>query len=238
MRDMVRIILMLFLLSSVAVSATSQPLNYRDIFGDDWKKAEAFEKENRSWMEHALKRSHISYTLAIAVIFPELVRYSALRDKMETTLLKALYINLGDNYANFSIGQFQMKPSFAEMVRDQSQTLPGRRSSVRFKNSSDYDDVKSFRKSIVQDMEDPRIQFSYLIAFFRICETKWGITRGDDVTNVRFLATAYNFGINKNRAEIERMIDKRFFNTKLFRTDNYSYADVSLFWYNQFQIAK
>ena len=92
----------------------SQSLNYPEIFGDDWKKAMLFESENRSWMEPILAKNHISYPLAVAVIFPELVRYSALRDKMEITLLKALYINLGDDYANFSIGQFQMKPSFAE----------------------------------------------------------------------------------------------------------------------------
>ena len=32
------------------------------------------------------------------------------------------------------------------------------------------------------------------------------------------------------------MIDKKFFNTKLFKTENYSYADVSLFWYKQYQM--
>ena len=38
------------------------------------------------------------------VIFPELVRYSAIRDKMEITLLKTLYRNLGEDYADFSVG--------------------------------------------------------------------------------------------------------------------------------------
>ena len=52
-------------------------------------------------MEPVLAKNHISYPLAVAVIFPELVRYSALRDKMEITLLKALYINLGDRLCKF-----------------------------------------------------------------------------------------------------------------------------------------
>ena len=34
------------------------------------------------------------------------------------------------------------------------------------------------------------------------------------------------------------MIDKKFFNTKLFKTENYSYAEVALFWYNQYQEVK
>ena len=216
----------------------SQPLNYQDLFGDDWKKAQAFENDNRSWMEPLLVKNHISYPLAIAIVFPELVRYSALRDKMEITLLKALYVNLGEDYANFSIGQFQMKPSFAEMIRDQTPVVLGRKSGITFKNRSDFDDIKDFRKSIVTDLEDSKSQFNYLLAFLKLCEKKYKTSRKDDLTRLKFLATAYNYGIDKSASQIESMIDKKFFNTKLFKTENYSYADVSLFWYRQYQEGK
>jgi len=186
-------------------------------------------------MEPILSKNHISYPLAIAVIFPELVRYSALRDKMEITLLKALYINLGDDYANFSIGQFQMKPSFARMVREQSHSVLSRRSGISFMRRTDYDDVKDYRKSIVKDLEDPKTQFNYLVAFLKICDKNFRTSRMDNIEGLKFIATVYNYGINKSSAEIEKMIDKKFFNTKLFKTENYSYADVSLFWYKQYQ---
>jgi hypothetical protein len=219
-------------------STLSQSLNYEDIFGDDWKKALTFEKENRSWIEPLLSGNHIPYPLAVAVIFPELVRYSALRDKMETTLLKALYVNLGDNYANFSIGHLQMKPSFAEMIREQAPAVMGRKSGIIFKEKSEFDDINSFRKSIVADLEDPKIQFNYLIVFLKICEKKFKTNRKDEVTRLKFLATAYNYGFDKSDDQIESMIDKKFFNTRLFKTENYSYADVSLFWYTQYQESK
>jgi hypothetical protein len=228
-----RLFLALFF-TALQLSCWSQAINYQEIFGTDWKKAEQFELENRVWIEAVLTRNHISYPLAIAVIFPELVRYSALRDKMEITLLKALYINLGDDYANFSIGQFQMKPSFAHMVRDQSHSALGRKSGISFKKISEYDDIKSYRKSIVIDLEDPKSEFNYLVAFIKICQRNFRTNQMDDITGLKFMATAYNYGINKNSAEIESMTDKKFFNTKLFRTENYSYADVSLFWYNQY----
>ena len=215
-------------------SALSQPLNYQDIFGDDWKKAQAFEKENRIWMEPILVKNHISYPHAIAVIFPELVRYSALRDKMEITLLKALYVNLGEDYANFSIGQFQMKPSFAEMIREHSPGVQGHRSGITFKSRADYDDIKDFRKQIVKDLEDPKIQFNYLIAFLKLCEKKYKTYRKDEVARLKFLAMAYNYGLDRSASQIESMTDKKYFNTKLFKTENYSYADVSLCWYNQY----
>jgi hypothetical protein len=212
----------------------SQPLNYKDIFGDDWNKAQAFERENRSWMEPVLARNHISYPLAIAVIFPELVRYSALLDKMEITLLKALYINLGEEYANFSIGQFQMKPSFGEIIREEAPSVLGRRSEIVFRNLSEFDNIKNYRKSIVTDFEDTRTQLNYLVAFLKICEKKYKTNRKDEITRLKFLATAYNYGIDKTPAQIEGMADKKFFNTKVFKTENYCYKDVALFWYKQY----
>jgi hypothetical protein len=212
----------------------SQSLNYPEILGEDWKKAESFEKENRSWMEPVLAKNNISYPLAISIIFPELVCYSALRDKMEISLLKTLYINLGEDYANFSIGQFQMKPSFAELIRKQAPSFLQRRSGISFKSSKEYDNILDFRRSIIKDLEDPKMQMNYLIAFIKICEKNFKTNRKEEPSRVKFLAAAYNYGFEKNSGEIESMIDKKFFNTKLFKTTNYSYADISLFWYKQF----
>lgn len=215
-----------------------QSLDYSEVFGSDWEKALAFEKGNRNWMKPALEKNHIQYDIAIAVIFPELVRYSALRDKMEITLLKALYINLGETYANFSIGQFQMKPSFAEIIRRESPSALGRKSDINFKQPYDFDHISDYRKSIVTDLEDLKSEFSYLVAFCKIADKKYRINKMDERDRLRFLATAYNYGINKSKEEIESMVDKKYFNIKLFKTQNYSYADVSLFWYDNYRTAQ
>jgi hypothetical protein len=233
----VKRLLLLFIITTVLTALSfSQSPDYSLIFGDDWKKAMLFESDNRSWMESILARNHISYPLAVAVIFPELVRYSSLRDKMEITLLKTLYINLGEEYANFSIGQFQMKPSFAELVREQANSVLNSRSGISFKRRSEYDNINDYRKSIVKDLEDPKTEFNYLVAFIKICGKNFRTNRMDDISSLKFLATAYNYGINKSSSEIEKMADKKFFNTKLFKTENYSYADVSLFWYKQYNL--
>ena len=229
-----RFILFLILVTASPQYSRAQKVTYEEIFGDDWKKAMTFESENRSWMQPMLSRNHISYPLAIAIVFPEMMRYSALRDKIEITLLKALYINLGEDYANFSIGHFQMKPSFAEYIRDQVPTVLNRRSGIHFKRSSEYDNIKVYRRSVVTDLEDIRTEFKYLIAFMKICERNYNIGRMDDISKLKFLSTAYNSGINKSADEIQSMSDKKFFNTKLFKTENYSYSDVSLYWYKRY----
>ena len=214
--------------------AFSQSLNYRELFGDDWKKASDFEKENRVWMEPLISKYDISYPLAISIIFPELVRYSALRDKMEIALLKTLYVNLGEDYANFSIGVFQMKPSFAESIREQTPAVGSQIPGIVFAQISEFDDIIPFRKSIIKDLEDPKTEIYYLVAFIKICKMKFESQNGDEFSQIRFLATAYNYGINKTAVEIQNMSSKKYFNTKLFKTENYSYSDVSVFWYKEY----
>ncbi len=225
---------LVIILLLVPGSLFSQQLDYRELFGDDWKKAEAFVEENRSWIKPILEKNDISYPLAIAVIFPELVRYSALRDKMETSMLKILYINLGEEYANFSIGHFQMKPSFAEAIREKAPDALEKRSGISFGKRADYDDTGQYRKSIVNDLEDTKIQLNYLIAFMKICEKEYKLKRMAEDDRVKFLSTVYNYGIDRSEEEIDSMIGKKFYNTRLFKTNNYSYADVSLFRYNEF----
>ncbi len=226
-----RIIILATLLAGYFCNADSQSPDYRVIFGDDWKNAETFVAENREWMEPVLKKNHIPYPVAIAVIFPELIRYSALRDKMEVTLLKTLYVNLGETYADFSVGHFQMKPSFAEQVR--LRYAPGifRNKLPPFRGPTYYKDIKDYRKSIIADLEDPGKEFNYLVAFLHICEKSYGTLHMDNNYRIKFLATAYNYGIDKSKEQIINMTRAKFFNTKLFKTENYSYADVSLFWY-------
>ncbi len=213
----------------------SQSLNYQEIFREDWSEANSFVRENRVWIGPLLEKNNISYPLAIAVIFPELVRYSALRDKMEITLLKALYINLGEYYANFSIGQFQMKPSFASVIRDEAPGVMGRRSDIIFKSPDDFSDIQNYRKSIITDMEDPKVQLTYLIAFLRICEKKFKTNRMNETDRLLFLATAYNYGIDKEADQIIRMNKRRFFTTKLIKGEMYSYSDISLYWYKEYK---
>jgi hypothetical protein len=234
----VRSLSVLWLFFSFLTEICSQSTDYKEIFGSNWDKALAFENENKSWMKPILDRNHIPYDIAVAVIFPELVRYSALRDKMEITLLKALYINLGETYANFSIGQFQIKPSFAELIRKEAPSALGRKSGIIFKQPDDFENISDYRKTIVTDLENPESEFLYVTAFYKICEKKFNIKRMSERERLRFLATAYNYGINRTDEEIRNMMDKKYFNTKLIKTQNYSYAEVALFWYDSYSDSK
>ncbi len=221
----------LFLLSALLKQGCAQSMVYSEIFSNDWNKAITFLDVNNSWIKPALEKYNISYPEAVAVVFPELVRYSALQDKMEISVLKALYCNLGDEYADFSIGVFQIKPSFAERIRAEARINSlGKLFAKKVNDSGTY----LYRKSIVDDLENPQRELNYLIAFLNICKKRFPVKWEDEIGKIRFLATAYNTGFWKTMEEIRAMEDRKFFSTKLFKADTYSYADVSVFWYNQY----
>lgn len=130
----------------------SQQADYKSIFGKDWDKAGSFVAENKTWMKQLSKKYDVSYAEAVAIVFPELIRYSALRDKMEITLLKSLYIYKGEDYADFSIGQFQMKPSFAEVIHRNVKLLKGQIGN-QFRVKMSTKDITKYRSSVVRDLE-------------------------------------------------------------------------------------
>jgi len=214
--------------------AFSQGTDYKRIFGSDWEKAEAFIGDNESWMKQLSVTYNVSYPEAVAIIFPELIRYSSLRDKMEITLLKTLYVYHGDDYADFSIGQFQIKPSFAESIHKNVPLLRGKLRN-QFKERTRYNDIRKYRTSVVRDLEQPEFQFLYLIAFIKICETIYNLKDMDEDYRLKFLATAYNYSFQKSFEEVNETIGKRFFYTKLVKSETYSYSDISVYWYNNYQ---
>jgi hypothetical protein len=228
------ILLFLFFIIWSEPTAFSQETDYKSIFGWDWDKAEAFIAENETWMKQLSDKYNISYPVATAIVFPELIRYSALRDKIEITLLKTLYINLGNDYADFSIGPFQMKPSFAQIIHERASSLKDKIRN-QFNSGSRTNNIREYRASIVKDLEESGSQFLYLICFLKICENTYNLEKADDNFRVKFLSSAYNCGLEKSFDQINEMSERKFFNTKLYKTENYSYSDISLYWYARFK---
>jgi hypothetical protein len=57
----------------------------------------------------------------------------------------------------------------------------------------------------------------------------------DEEGRLKFLATAYNYSFQKSFEDVNKMMDKKFFYTKLVKAESYSYADISAYWYKNYQ---
>ncbi len=211
--------------------------DYAQIFGNNWHKAVDFIEGNRDWMKKICLKNGVDFNFVTAMVFPELVRYSALRDQAEITLLKALYVHYGKEYSDFSVGVFQVKPSCAENILKHLSRPLSRDLEVRTQYIHDLPSAREKRKAIVAELEDPAGEFSMVVAMVKILEKKYnrvGWKNQDE--KLRFFSTAYNSGFTLPEKNIREMMKSKHFHTRLGRSSvTYSYSDISSAWFRIFR---
>lgn len=133
--------------------------------------------------------------VAVSIALPEAAHYSRLKNAFETSALQVFYIELGKEYANFSIGKLQMKPSFCEELERHPMA---RLYKEQFRYTST--DEHKVREERVDRMSKLRWQLTYLGLFIKIMEQQFGEKLNED--NIALFAGAYNLGINVSPEKI------------------------------------
>jgi len=223
---------MLFLFNSI--SLFSQENNYRYVFHEDYAQAVISIKRIRPTLKKECDYFKVDPKLAEAIVFPELIRISILKEKIESAGLALFYVNYGKAYSNFSAGIFQMKPSFIEELEkfaEENKRLIG--SSHIFAYAANLDD-KAMRKSRVVRIFSIEWQCRYVALFIKVLKQKFPIAEMIISERVLFCSSAYNYGFNKQYNEINRAKTLHLFPYGIFSPfKQYSYADISLWYYNQ-----
>jgi len=149
--------------------------------------------------------------IAKAVVFPEIFRYNATEDLIQSFSNSALK-SIGSDY---SIGKFQMKPSFIEMVLNRTKNNLGFKISL-----SEYDKIE--------------IQITILHMFINDCYNEiQGLVYLGCEDKIKIISAAYTYGyigsiyalhiLGDNKTWISRF---QMYNTK------YRYRDIALLYYN------
>jgi hypothetical protein len=208
-------------------------MDYPQIFGNNWQKAIVFIEENRDWMEQTCFENGVDFKLVTAIVFPELIRYSALRDQIETTLLKALYVHYGKAYSDFSVGVFQIRPSCAEDILKHLSRPAHVDLKIRTGTINSLLSVREKRKAILAELEDPAGEYCIVVSMVKILEKKYNRIRWKSRDEkLRFFSAAYNCGFTSSEKRIRDMMNAKHFHTKLGKPSvTYSYSDISSAWY-------
>jgi hypothetical protein len=206
--------------------------DYRSVFGKDYEKAISF-LEKEKWIDSVICVYGLNPNEVKAIIFPELIRYNSIQDKIETFALETLYVQYGKAYANFSIGTFQIKPSFAENIEiDVLNTRGNKKTLNEFQiNSKDTIQSEANRSNRVRKLKNKIHLVHYLCAFFKIMETNYPIFKNDE-GKIKFLASAYNCGYRKSKEEIDGYQKKKFFQTGFGQRAKYNYSEIAWFYYS------
>ena len=203
--------------------------DYRETFGSKYDDAIRF-IFNEKWIADSLAKNDIDPKFAMAIVFPELIRFSFLQNYIELQGLFTLYVQYGASYANFSVGRFQMKPTFAEQVEKDSD----RYLKVRIYRSNSTTDKSVLRLQRVKRLQSMHWQVQYLISFIRIMDVKFQCSKWkSSEEKLKFYATAYNCGYVQSEKYLHSKIEKVSFYVSVFNsTTRYNYADIAASYFN------
>lgn len=199
--------------------------DYKKIFGDKYIWAGDWLEQNDELIRAYAGDFNIPAQELKAIVFPELIRYNGFFNAIEVESLKFLYVKEGKDYADFSVGYFQMKPSFAERVeKDALQFLP-----KKYRIESGWEvkgvDNEESRRARVKRLSNVRQQLLYLCAFYKICDKRFASHRFKTrEEKLKLFATCYNAGYHRSYESLIALYSKNHFYS-------YNYSDVSLFFY-------
>jgi hypothetical protein len=209
--------------------------DYEVVFGDKLREAERFFRQN-GWMAAALGLDPADTRIALAVVFPEVIRFRSLEDRIQIRVLKVLYVQYGRAYLDFSVGPFQMKPSFAESLESDCARLfsAGERKAAAVPDFAAEDSPEARRQRILR-LDDLAWQVRYLRLFMLVMNKRYARAKfGGDEDRLRFYATAYNAGYAAGETVLRRVMGRRRFHVELlFPKALYDYAEVALFFYRR-----
>lgn len=164
--------------------------------------------------------------ILFSIVAPEVAMYKKFMDVFETKTAELFYTNWGSDYANFSLGIFQMKPAFAEKIESE---YINKFPKGRFKDSLKYIDtgLVEIRSKRIERLKSSVFQQIYLICFYDLLEIKYKnqITSLED--KISFYAAAYNYGIDAPENEIKKWQSKISFPGR-GEPALISYSDLSL----------
>lgn len=182
----------------------------------------------------SLSNAGMSPALIMSVVFPEMIRYSMFRDFFETKAIELLYVNDGKESADFSIGCFQMKPSFIEMLETEIEQniILRKKFTGLYTYSSDLRSVNEIRYQRVQRLKSIEWQLYYLKAFCILISMQFDEFQIDNENKLPYMSLVYNYGLNTDINQISGYLKKKTFPYGPGHHNPFSYAEVSQYFFD------
>ena len=169
-------------------------------------------------------------SMAFAVVAPEVSRYDVLLDFAEVYSLKKDYLSGGK--CNYSIGYFQMKPSFVESLEKEMEKDKRLYRKYSKKLAYGRGGAVEIRKERLSRLCSIEWQITYLALFIDVVKQRtaaWGLK--SDEEKVRCWATLYNAGFYLGKERVKQRQRVKQFPRG---TTEFNYSDVAVEFFKSF----
>lgn len=219
------------LLFSSSINANA--LSPEEYFGESYHESVAFYKKNLVHFKQYFNAFGINSDLAISVVFPEIIRYNRFRDFAETTALELAYVTGGSTVADFSIGRFQMKPSFIENL--EAEIEKSSQLKLKFAKIVTYKancTELERRKDRVARLKQSHWQSLYLACFITIANERFKREINSNPSEqLMILSSAYNLGLTASYPDLAKVSQQKTFPYGSLSMGRFSYFDVANYFY-------
>jgi hypothetical protein len=208
-----------------------QSIDYRNVFSDDYDKALLFITKNTDLFLDYSSSYQTDPEIIIPVLFPEAIRYSIISDFLETKSLELAYVYSGS--ADFSIGFFQMKPSFIENLEKTIGKYPEKLAKYNSLLIPFNSSLSEIRKERIKRLEKLDYQIAYANCLYDILKIIYPqVFNYDKAFQIKFISTAFNHGFLTGQKEILEFAEKAFFPfSGKNNSGKYVYNEISLYFY-------
>lgn len=218
------------LLIIISISIQIPPGNFEKIFGEKYVYALSQMQSEKQIIDSISTLYGVDKKFTAAIVFPELIRFSVVRNYIEVNSMEVIYVNTGR--VDFSIGPFQIKPSFAEKIE---KIVAEEKTFRKYLSNFEYPSENLFeiRKERIARLKNTKHQLQYVAIFQRYIYQKYPfLYRRSIEFQLKFLSTAYNSGFYSTRKEIEANMKKQYFPWgSLNDRQKYNYAEISWYYY-------
>ncbi len=226
-------VIFVFITLSVLFSQKRIHENPSNYFQEDYEEAIRFYQKKYNRLQNIIVQEDANEELVLSIGFPELIRYSMWRDMLETRMNELFYIRKGKPASNFSIGRFQLKPSFIEKlekaIRNDTVLSEEYKHIFQFHTNS----IKQERKKRIERLKSYKWQIRYLAVFTKVVESRFSIndTNKTMAERITFFSSALNHDFLCDSTEIIQWSNKKNFPYGMKHSNPFSYADVAVYFY-------
>lgn len=206
---------------------------YFSLFPSEAEDALKFVRDNaRPIKQFTAGLSPSDRIVALSVVAPEISQYSRVLDFVELRTLFISYRNFGKG--DFSVGYFQMKPSFIESL--ENEIINNKQLKKKYASYIPEGDLKEKRTTRLKRLSSLEWSLKYLEVFIEVAKNKTASISFRNIEDkVKYWATLYNSGFKSSPQRVAEMQKKKYFPHS---SKKFNYADVALEFYKEFQKKK